>query len=327
MFKNNWEKTDLQVALPETIIQKVIQLAYPQKALLLCEKIAGGCANLNFKIQFKNEPYPFILRVYLRDVDAAIREQKLGALLNPEVPAPKTSYIGELAGYHFAITQFMPGITLRALLLSDFEYDMIDVMNKAGKLLSKIAAHSFSVAGFFDKNLNIIPPQSSENELNFAKFCLQSENVSLVLSKETLVNIKNAFETLSHLLPSDNASHLVHGDFDPANILVEQRDDKWEISSILDWEFAFSGSVLWDVANMLRYAHHMPSAFQEAFISGLTSNGLVLPDNWQITIYLLNLLSLLDLLKRADSATQPKKCADIRELIDYFLAIISRNVF
>jgi aminoglycoside phosphotransferase (APT) family kinase protein len=113
--------------------------------------------------------------------------------------------------------------------------------------------------------------------------------------------------------------HLVHGDFDPANVLVEEFHGTWKISSILDWEFAFSGSSLWDVANMLRYAHLMPSTFQDAFITGLTNGGTALPDHWQKTSYLLNLLSLLDLLKREDAIHQPRKCADIRELINYML--------
>jgi Ser/Thr protein kinase RdoA (MazF antagonist) len=61
----------------------------------------------------------------------------------------------------------------------------------------------------------------------------------------------------------------VHGDFDPANILVDKVNDAWSVTGILEWEFAFSGSYLWDVANMLRYAHKMPLEFQNSFIDAL----------------------------------------------------------
>ena len=66
----------------------------PDKKLISHESIAGGCANLNFKIQLENEKHPLILRLYLRDKDAAAREQKLAALIKETVPAPLTHYIG-----------------------------------------------------------------------------------------------------------------------------------------------------------------------------------------------------------------------------------------
>ncbi len=65
-------------------------------------------------------------------------------------------------------------------------------------------------------------------------------------------------------------------------------DSVWKVSCVLDWEFSFSGSVLSDVANMLRYAHKMPHEFQDAFLSGLASGGVTLPKNWRITIQLFN---------------------------------------
>lgn len=77
MFKSNWEKTSVTHQLPDGQLEKMIRLAYPHQKLISCELIAGGCANLNYKIQLEHEKHPLILRVYLRDKDAAYREQKL----------------------------------------------------------------------------------------------------------------------------------------------------------------------------------------------------------------------------------------------------------
>jgi hypothetical protein len=65
MFKTDWEKTSVTYQLPEVTIEKMVRLAYPDKKLTSSELIAGGCANLNFKIQLENEKHPLILRVYL----------------------------------------------------------------------------------------------------------------------------------------------------------------------------------------------------------------------------------------------------------------------
>jgi hypothetical protein len=63
-----------------------------------------AAAPISISILPEEEAQPFLLRVYLRDKDAAYREQKLAALLKQTVPIPLTHYIGEVEGYYFAIT-------------------------------------------------------------------------------------------------------------------------------------------------------------------------------------------------------------------------------
>lgn len=74
MFKVDWEKTSVAYQLPEGMVEKMVRLAYPDKKLTSSELIAGGCANLNIKIQLENKNQPLILCVYLRDKDSAYRE-------------------------------------------------------------------------------------------------------------------------------------------------------------------------------------------------------------------------------------------------------------
>ncbi|NBO24849.1 MAG: hypothetical protein EBU93_06430, partial [Chlamydiae bacterium] len=319
MFKVDWEKTSVTYQLPEGMVEKMLRIAYPDKKLKSSELIAGGCANLNFKIQLENEKHPLILRVYLRDKDAASREQKLATLLKEIVPVPLTHYVGELEGYHFAVTEFMTGIPLRDLLLGDISHDLNVIMSGVGMILSKITAYEFSKAGFLNKDLGVVPYESSDI-IKFAQDCLNDKTVLSVLSPEVVAEIKKAIKQYATLFPTDSEKHLVHGDFDPANILVDKINDSLVVTGILDWEFAFSGSYLWDVANMLRYAHKMPPEFQNSFIDALQRNGVKLPDGWRTTIHLLNLSSLLDLLKRSYPKDHPHRCADIRELISYILS-------
>lgn len=319
MFKANWEKTSVTHQLPEGVAEKMVQLAYPNKKLISLELIAGGCANLNIKIQLSDETHPMILRIYLRNKDAAYVEQKLAALLKETVPVPQTHYVGVFENYHFAITEYMPGISLRDLVLGDAPHDINAIMYEVGTILSKITTHEFPQAGFFDKELNIIPHSPTDDYLIFAKNCLRHETLISVLTPDIISKISQVLDQYGHLFPNKTDKHLVHGDFDPANILVSESNGVWKVSGVLDWEFSFSGSVLCDVANMLRYAHKTPSEFQYAFLNGLTSGGIILPEDWRITINLLNIVSLLECLKRTTPKEQPNRCADIRELIDHVL--------
>lgn len=233
MFKVDWEKTSVTYQLPEGMVEKMVRLAYPDEKLISSELIAGGCANLNIKIQLENQNHPLILRIYLRDKDAADREQKLASLIKATVPPPLTHYVGELEGHHFAITEFISGISLRDFLLSNAPDAIGALMSEVGMILSKITAYEFSKSGFLNKELEVVPYESSD-VIKFAQGFLNDKNVLSVLSSEVIAEIKQAIEQYASSFPSDDDKHLVHGDFDPANILVDQINGSWVATGILD---------------------------------------------------------------------------------------------
>jgi len=296
-FKQNWEKTNQRFSLPQEKLMAMVAQAYPGSQLLQYEIIEGGCANLNIKVWLENETQPLILRVYLRDKAAAFREQKLAILLHKTIPIPQVYFIGDEGEYRFAIMEYREGITLRELLLGNKPYDMGSIMYEVGQVLAKLQANQFIRSGMFDENLKVAEFIIPADYMTFATLCLTHPRV---------------VETLGD------------ADFDPANILVVNRQGKWQISAILDWEFAFSSSSLWDVANMLRYSHHLPDTFEKAFLQGLCQNGVELIENWRICIYLLNCLSLLDCLVRSSFENQPNQCKDICQLIAYFVDSLAK---
>ncbi|MER7467818.1 phosphotransferase [Streptomyces sp. NPDC097981] len=92
---------------------------------------------------------------------------------------------------------------------------------------------------------------------------------------------------------------LVHCDFNPKNLLVERRAGQWAVAAVLDWELAFSGSPLFDVGNMLRFAHEYPPSFTAGFVEGFRGGSGRLPGDW------LRLSRTLDLFALADILTAP----------------------
>ncbi len=314
-FKQDWEKTE-QLSLPHTMVEAMLKQAFSNKKLSSYSVISGGCTNLNIKIILE-ENLAFILRVYLCDKGAAYREQALGRLLKHTVPLPQVHYIGDYEEYRFALTEFISGMTLRELLLSKIPHDLGAIMVKTGEMFAKIQAHQFAEPGFFDNDLKISEKLPENAYIVFAEQSLSHLTVNDCLCSNMITRIKRHFHALKQFLPNEHESHLVHADFDPANILVNKRDEEWIITGVLDWEFAFSGSPLWDMANMLRYSHQMPAIFETSFIQGLAT-GFTLPKDWKVTIYLLNIMSLVDCLTRCTKMLRPKQCADITALIHYF---------
>jgi len=94
----------------------------------------------------------------------------------------------------------------------------------------------------------------------------------------------------------DGARSLVHSDFNGFNILVRQNKERWNVTAVLDWEFAFAGSPLIDIGNMLRYSHMYPPIFEREFLHGYQEQGGILPAEWKKVAKLVDLLSLCEFL-------------------------------
>ena len=61
----------------------------------------------------------------------------------------------------------------------------------------------------------------------------------------------------------------------------------------------------------------MPDAYQASFLQGLLSTGYKLLKTWQITIKLLNIVSLLDCLKLSDFENRPNQIKDIKNSLNH----------
>jgi hypothetical protein len=323
VFKQNWEKTGSHTFIADSTILELVKHALPGQTLIEHEIISGGCININIKITIAGSANQLIMRIYLRDPDCVYNEQAIAKLLHGIMPVPTVYSIHDFAGYRYAIVECMQGITMRELLLNMPEEDAAGVVYETGKLLAAMQNIQFEHAGFFDKNFSIKKATEQYDYIAFLEQSLAHPTVQLVFSSEA----RNAVQTfvLEHksLLPGNAEHTLVHGDYDPANILVGKNNGTWHITAVLDWEFAFSGSWLWDVSNMLRYAHEVPAWYETSFLQGLEDAGLQLPDGWRTSIKILTLLSLLDILMRNPADSRPCKQNDIVAIINHIIGSIA----
>jgi aminoglycoside phosphotransferase (APT) family kinase protein len=323
VFKQNWEKTGSHTHIEDSTIRALVSHALPADTLDSYAIISGGCINSNIKLIFTTREHPLMLRVYLRDQDCAYSEKKLAALLHGTLPVPMVYSIHDFAGYRYAIVEYIPGITMRELLLEKPNEDAASVVHEAGKLIGTMQKYHFEQAGFFDKDLKVVQLTTPYDYVAFMEQCLTKPSILNTLDAATLEIIKNFVTKHPSLLPKNSQHNLVHGDYDPANILVQKIAGKWHISAILDWEFAFSGSWLWDVSNMLRYSHEVPAWYETSFLQGLEDTGLQMPSNWRQSINMLNLLSLLDILARNPANERPCQQTDIVALINHIVSTVA----
>lgn len=313
-FKDNWEGP---VCFLQQDLGKITSLAEklcPREKIEQIEFLSGGAGNLNFKALYKKNTTPYVIRIYMRDPKVVFLEQSLGRFLSSSIPLPQVLSIIE-GTPPCALVTFIDGISLKDLLLNHRNEDSFDVLQEVGQILAKIHMNRFFQPGTLTPSLEVEPFASHLTCTELGLSFLKSEMVQRVLSAPLISQIEALFRSKCHFFPQGSEACLIHGDFNPANILVRKERGRWGVSGILDWEFAFSGSPLWDIANFLRYAHTQDSLFQTVFLEGFKRGGGSLPDAWEITIDLLNLLALLDILALRTTPQQVNKITDIQGLL------------
>ena len=96
--------------------------------------------------------------------------------------------------------------------------------------------------------------------------------------------------------------------------------DRWRITGVIDWEATSTGSPLFDVGSLFRYASRFDGPFRAAFERGYREAEGTLPDGWLLTARLLDATWLIDTLD--EPREFPGVYADCRML----LATLAKDV-
>jgi len=317
IFRKNWERSTELFEIPSAVIEGMVQQAMPHNKLLSYELIHEGCSNLNVRLHIDEAGSPsLILRIYFVNEDGPFMERLSYRLLNDRVPMPCIHYIGKYEGYQFAIAQYLPGKSLRDFLLSNTaNHEIEKMMFAVGVVLARIANFQFPCSGTFNRDLAFIGGCSQEGYLHFMNLFLKKEIILSHFTAPVLLKVEEFTEKNKNLFPTGEETSFVHGDFDPANILVNQIEGEWKVTGVLDWESPFSGTIFCDISNMLRYRRQMPPSFENSFLAGLQSQGVRIPNDWPRRVDLLNLMALLSCLAKTNPEKSPQQCADICNLV------------
>src|SRR5699024_3894093 len=183
--------------------------------------------------------------------------------------------------------------------------------------LSEMRKIKFKESGFFNEDVEVSDPLkiTPDTYLSLMKEFLIDGHVSRWLGKETTNELWDLTRRNNYFLKDiDEVPALVHSDYNGLNILVSEYKRNSKVTGIIDWEFAFSGPVYFDIGNMLRY-ENIPyfSEFENAFIEGLKSGGIILHHDWKKISKLVDLIALGSLLNH--SYVGENRVKDIKQLV------------
>lgn len=219
----------------------------------------------------------------------------------PVAPVVAADPHGRVTGRPTLLYRFMDGIPLSQVLADGLTDGGARELGRAvGAVLARIGRVRLPRPGGFD-DASLVPAPDGTPPLGdlpgFVDRCLATAAGDGPLNGSDAAVLRALARGGPRALAAVAGERsLVHCDFNPKNLLVERRAGRWEVAAVLDWELAFSGSPLFDVGNMLRFAHEYPPAFAPGFVDGFRAGSGRLPGDWPRISRTLDLFALADIL-------------------------------
>ena len=254
------------------------------------EPLSGGLINSNYRLDTNGHEHVFVLRIYPYDYAPCVREARITDLLACEL-VPKYRYHCHdpaLFPKPFAIVDFIEGEPLNAALSEGRYHSERQLYESIGEQLAWIHSHEYPDVGYIDANntpVNEYPPFETWYELFLNEY--SEQRLGSDLTRRIRQHLSNSTELLAQI---KEGIALVHADFRPANILVE--DGK--LKAILDWEFSGADHTITDIGQFIRIQEQIGPLQERAFIEAYQGNAVhPLPANWRTLARLRDLVNLL----------------------------------
>jgi fructokinase len=304
-----------------------VRRVLPGHRITAAETLGGGYRNENIRVVTDRGSY--VLRRYRHSgagaasaertcaVEAALAA-RLAAAAVPAAEVIAVDPAGAAAGEPLLLARHVPGIMVSKAIAAD-PGSAAELGAAAGRALAAIGSVTFPRGGAFT-GADLVPSADDwpGSLPDFVDSCLRAGHAASALSEDEISRMRALSAAADPLARAvAGARQLVHSDYNGKNLLAVARGGQWSISAVLDWEFAFSGSPLADVGNMLRFRDAHPPSFADGFVAGYRDAGGRLPPRWREISEALDLYALFDFLTRPpDHRYFAKAVSALRTLLE-----------
>ena len=319
---------NLTSVITNQTLRDLLAKVFPQKTIAAVEPLSGGLINTNLRIDFQCNHDPVVLRLYRAGANVCRKEIAVHNLIQSEVPVPKILYaepdpVDDIPS--FAILEFVDGLTFQQLKRTGDVEAIKQASSSVGETLAALGRFRFlkpgrfvvegpseqlSVGASYIEGPNPIP--------RLLDTFLESEVCQNRAGAKLVERLRDFAWSWADQIPDlDAQPTLVHCDFGNRNILVREKNGKWIVVAVLDWEFALSGSPLLDVGHFLRYETVDHPLREPHFSKAFVEHGGCLPEGWRDIVRVIDLTALVECLTHDDMPAEVES-----ELIELILATV-----
>jgi aminoglycoside phosphotransferase (APT) family kinase protein len=261
--------------------------------------LAGGHSGETFHAVLDGEDV--VVRVYARDPARAAVEVALLHRLRGTVPVPAVLDAQVRADPPVVVTQWLPGERLDVVLDEVSPRVGHELGRSVGGVLLRLSTVRLESPGaIVGPDLATGPHPDGSGSLEAWTRRHLDRGALARWSPEDRAALLATARAVRPLVESvDGERTLVHGDLNPKNLLAEP--GRSEVTGLLDWEYAWSGSSLADLGNLLRFPPDDDDETGHAFLAGalaLLADAGRLTRGWLDTARALDLFALVDLAAR-----------------------------
>lgn len=284
------------VALVRRTVAAAFGGARPVRAV---RTAVGGYSGGVYAVDIGAPDETYALRRHRLGAAAAAAEVTIATRLRSVVPVPAVHFCdadGSRVGAPVTLADWVPADLLATVLPDLAPDDVATIGHAVGVTLAGIGGVRFEQSGFFvngelevDGALSGTPAAAQLEP--FVRQRLGDSDDPLIRAYVDLVAREaGALDGL------DDPPALVHSDYNTKNILVHRAAGEWTVAGVIDWEFAFAGSPLADVANMLRHTDELPTPYPQEFLAGFRAGGGRLGEGWERRARVLDVFALVGFL-------------------------------
>jgi len=303
------ERRTSELRIEDEVLEALVEVLEPGAGVRRVEVMSGGLANTNYRVD--TERGSRVLRLVTRSPASAEKEALLlTELAGLGVPVPRLlgrTPAGAAGCPAPALWQeLLPGQTLEEAIPELDLLGSVALGRALGAALVRVHERRFAEAGDLVVRGGelVVSPWTFPHEKagaegtpleRYVRYCLEQTPAGARLG--SLAEEVRTFVSETSGRWSSGPARLVHADFKPCNLMVEEEAEGWALKGILDWEFAHAGTPYSDYGNLFRArSPALPQGFEEGFVEGLREGGVELPLDWRARRARVDLTSALDFL-------------------------------
>lgn len=263
--------------------------------------LTGGYRNRNVAARTASG-HRYVLRRYLDPAACAVESALAVRLADSAVPVPRPVFAdpaGALLGDPLLVSAFAAGTPGDRVIGYGTAQDAAGIGAAMGETLAAIGSVRFAAPGFFGPDLTVTGGPVATGLAEFVAGQLPDSNAAAAFTPAELDALRALAERSAPLVETVRTeARLVHCDYNPKNVLAVRDGAGWRIGAVLDWEFALSGSPMFDLGNALRFAADRPAGYADRFVAAFRDAGGLLPADWRAVAEAVDLFALVQFLSR-----------------------------
>lgn len=301
----DWERAVPYRVLTEEDLQAALAPLFSDCRITRTTLLTEGLRNTNYRLDLEGRARPVVLRLHADDPRARRVELELQRRFRGVLPVPEVLHedAAGIPGVALSVHEFLPGITLERWIDAGPDPAASRAVGRQlGEILATIHELRLPQAGFLQPGLEVEPHAAPMGLHPYAAYLLEllaSPRVRARLGAPRADELASFLGQHDSLLPDlAGEVHLVHGDFKPVNLLVDDTPEGPVVAGVLDWEFAFAGVPVFDLGTLLRYDDELPPGLEAGLVEAYEGAAGALPRGWRRLALLLDLMNQLEFLRR-----------------------------